>query len=59
MPSAIADLESSIETLEKKMAEPGFFDQDHKQVLKVTEQLSAQQNALEQLFERWEELESL
>ncbi len=41
------------------MAESGFFDQDHQQIALVTEQLSMKQNQLEQLFERWEELESL
>ncbi len=59
MPEAIAKLEASIENLEQQMAEPGFFDQDHQQVSKVTDQLSAEQEELEKLFGRWEELESL
>ncbi|NRA40673.1 MAG: ATP-binding cassette domain-containing protein [Pseudomonadales bacterium] len=59
MPDMIADKEALIATLEATMAEPGFFEQAHEQVSAITAQLSSEQQALEALYQRWDELEAM
>jgi len=59
LPDAMAKTEAEIASLEEKMAAPGFFEQEHTAISEVTEALSAAQADLEQMFERWDELENM
>lgn len=57
LPETIADLESQIEQLQNKMAQPDFYQQDKSEITKANEQMSDIESKLESAFERWEELE--
>lgn len=54
----IEKTEADITAMETKMAEPGFYDQDPAQVQESLAALTALQDKLEQLYARWEALES-
>ena len=59
LPQEIESLEQSVALLEQRMAEPGFFQQDHSQVTEVTQELANQQQLLEQKYSRWDELDNM
>lgn len=59
LPAKIAELEQKIEQVQSIMAEPKFYQQDHEKVASVSAELDNYESQLEQLFERWEELEAM
>lgn len=58
LPSKIEVLEQQIQDLEETIAVPGFYEKDALETAKVLSQLESIQEALEQKFARWEELDS-
>ena len=58
LPKKIDELESDIEALTEKMAQPEFYQQDQKVVADTGNQLKELQEQLDQCFVRWEELEA-
>lgn len=54
----IEKTDSEISELETHMAKPGFYDQPQADVQAALQKLSALQETLEGLYERWEEIES-
>lgn len=58
LPSKIEVLEQQIQALEETIAVPGFYEKDALETAKVLSQLESIQEALEQKFARWEELDS-
>ena len=54
----IEKTESEIATIETQMAEPGFYDKDQKLIQESLDKLSGLQTKLEELYARWEALES-
>ena len=57
LPAQIEQLEASVAGLEERISEPDFYGQDHAEVEKILQQLTKEQQALEQAIERWAELE--
>lgn len=57
LPQKIEDLENQIAALENVMSEPDFYQQDHQDVAKATQDLSDLQAQLEHCYERWQELD--
>ena len=57
LPQLIEDLETEIAQLTDTMSQADFYQQDHKEVAKVTDRLAAAEAELEKAFERWGELE--
>ena len=57
LPLRIEALESEITTLQARMSDPDFFRQDPATVASATQALSEHEQALEQAFARWAELE--
>src|SRR5699024_5661040 len=57
LPEEMESLEAKIATLEKEMAEPGFYEQEHAAITQATEQLARLQADLDARFERWAALE--
>jgi ATP-binding cassette subfamily F protein uup len=58
LPGKIEALERQQAELEAKMAEPGFYQADFRDIQQVTDQLSQVQGELETVFNRWAELDS-
>ncbi|MBF0265841.1 MAG: ATP-binding cassette domain-containing protein [Gammaproteobacteria bacterium] len=58
LPEEIQQLEQQQEKLEKEIAAPDFYQQEHTITEKKLSELSSVQEQLEQCFIRWEELES-
>lgn len=58
LPRKIEKLEQQVAELQNTMADPGFYQRSADTVSQTTQQLSALQLELEQLYIRWEELES-
>ena len=58
IPRKIEKLEQQIEALQNQMAEPDFYKKPADEISTVQQQLGALERELEQLFERWEALES-
>jgi len=58
LPQKISDLETNIEELTQKMAQPEFYQQNTSTVAEVGNQLKSLQEELEVCFTRWEELET-
>lgn len=58
LPLNIEKTENKITQLEQKMAADGFFQQSHDKITATTDELSKQQNLLEQYYQRWQELEN-
>lgn len=54
----IEKTEAEIAEIETRIAEPGFYDQDQKLIQDSLEKLSGLQSKLEELYARWEALES-
>jgi ATP-binding cassette subfamily F protein uup len=59
LPAEIDKLEQQIAALEQQTADPAFYQQPHSATAPVLQQLSDAQVKLEQLFERWQELEAI
>ncbi len=59
MPQRLDELETDIETLTQKMAEPNFYQQEASIIAEAGNELKAKQDELETCFARWEELESM
>ena len=58
LPGKIEKLEKQLAQLEQQMSEPGFFQSDHEQVQRVSDELAKVQGQLEVAFNRWDELET-
>jgi len=58
LPGKIEALEKQQAALVAKMAEPGFYQADFKDVQQVTDHLAQVEKELEAVFERWAELDS-
>ena len=58
LPGRIEKLEKQLAQLEQQMSEPGFFQSDHEQVQRVSNELAKVQGQLEVAFNRWDELET-
>ncbi len=60
LPDRIAELEAEQDTLQQKMGDPGFYQQqDAKAVTRATERMEQLNGELEQAYQRWEELAAL
>jgi ATP-binding cassette subfamily F protein uup len=59
LPAEIEELEAAIATLQKTVAEPGFYAQDAVAVRETLERLAESEAELERRVERWGELETL
>jgi len=57
LPGKIEGLEKQQAALVAKMAEPGFYQADFKDIQQVTDQLAQVEKELEAVFERWAELD--
>lgn len=57
MPDEIAKLEKRIQLLHEEMGDPLFYQKTAKHIGEVQQKLKADEERLEQLFERWEFLE--
>jgi ATP-binding cassette subfamily F protein uup len=58
LPGTIERLEKEIEALHALLADPELYRENAARVSDLKEQLSARERELEQVFERWEELEA-
>jgi len=58
LPRKIEKLENSISNLHQAMSDPAFYQQPEQTINDTQQQLTLQETELEQLFERWEELEN-
>ncbi len=59
IPRKIEKLEQQIEALQQQMAEPDFYKQPAEEISEAQQNLASLEKELEQLFERWEALESV
>lgn len=59
LPAEIERLESSVESLEKTIGDPAFYQQDASEVTAKLQELESVQQALEVAMERWMELEAM
>jgi len=59
IPGKIEKLEKQQLHIEKTMSAPGFYESDHEQVQRLSQELAEIQRQLEAIFERWDELEML
>jgi ATP-binding cassette subfamily F protein uup len=59
LPAKIEKLEQAVANLQQDMSSPDFYRQEEKKVSKTQLQLKQKETELEQLYARWEELESL
>ncbi|HFC91921.1 MAG TPA: ATP-binding cassette domain-containing protein [Leucothrix mucor] len=57
LPKEIEQLEEKIAQLQETMAAPNFYQQDHKTVNSVTNELQQIEASLAKKYQRWEELE--
>ena len=57
IPSRIEEIEQQKEELQAQMNQPDFYQQPHAQVTKKITELEQLEDELEQLYERWEELD--
>jgi ATP-binding cassette subfamily F protein uup len=58
LPSKIEKLEAKIAGIHAQFAEPGFFQQNEETIKKAQQNLHSSEKQLEQLYQRWEELEA-
>ena len=58
LPGKIEKLESKIETLHLKISEAGYYQQDAALISSEQQQLQALESELQDLYQRWEELEN-
>jgi ATP-binding cassette subfamily F protein uup len=59
LPTEIESIESSIATMQRAIADSGFYSQDQEIVQTALQELAATEALLEQRVERWSELETL
>ena len=59
LPGTIERLENEIEALHAQLADPALYRESAERVSELKQQLSDRESELEQVFERWEELEAL
>ena len=59
LPAEIESIEASIVDMQQKIADPGFYSQDHEFVQTAVQELAVAEATLEQRVERWSELETL
>ncbi len=59
LPAEIESVEASIADMQQKIADPGFYSQDHVIVQTAVQELADAEAILEQRVERWSELETL
>jgi ATP-binding cassette subfamily F protein uup len=59
MEDRILAAEEEIETLERRIGEPGFYEQEYTEVRKVIDALDGLRGRLENLYARWQELERI
>lgn len=59
LPATVEKLELAIEDVQAQIAASGFYEQDHTEVTKTLQLLQQQEEELEQLMERWVELEEM
>ncbi|MEJ2316717.1 MAG: ATP-binding cassette domain-containing protein [Gammaproteobacteria bacterium] len=59
LPGTIERLENEIEVLHTQLADPELYRDNAERVSDLKQQLSIRESELEQVFERWEELEAL
>ena len=59
LPAKLEKLEAKIDALQAKLADPKFYHRPEAEVNEAKTALAAEEAALEQAFERWEELEAL
>lgn len=59
LPGRIEETEQLVAELEETIAEAGFYEQDHHEVEATLARLGREQETLETLYARWEELDSL
>ncbi len=59
LPELIEALETELETLNNKIVEPDFYQEDDAVVQNTLAELNTKESELEQAFERWEELEAM
>ncbi|MGD2168253.1 MAG: ATP-binding cassette domain-containing protein [Gammaproteobacteria bacterium] len=59
LPARIAELESDLETQQRRISEPDFYSRPHDQVQEVLTQLADMQTELDAAMERWIELEEM
>ncbi len=57
LPGQIESLEQELETLRERVNAPDFYQQDHEDIAATLERLSAMEQELDQLMNRWMELE--
>lgn len=57
LPNLLEQLEQQIEQLQQEVSSPTFFSLDHSYTTEKLQQLAEQEQALEDAFLRWEELE--
>ena len=58
LPAKMEELENNIELVQAETSAPDFYQQDHDIVSKKLSQLEALQTEFDEMFMRWEELES-
>lgn len=59
LPAKIELLENEVERLHTVISGPEFYQQDHQEIEKTTQQLSEKEAALSEALERWMELEEM
>ncbi|KAA0875825.1 ATP-binding cassette domain-containing protein [Nitrincola tapanii] len=59
LPEQLESAEAELARLQALCAEPDFYSTDHAQVAQILAQLEAQEASVEQLMERWLELEAM
>jgi ATP-binding cassette subfamily F protein uup len=59
LPGKIEKLEQRISATQERMAEPDFYQQEANLIAQTGDQLKTMEQELEQLFERWEQLEEM
>jgi ATP-binding cassette subfamily F protein uup len=57
LPAQIETFEGEVESLQKQMADEGFFKQEKATIQKIQQQLSEAEAGLEHCYTRWEQLE--
>jgi len=58
LPAKIDKLERQIAELSEQMCDPDFYNQDDSKVQSVTVELSAKEKLLQEIYDRWDELEA-
>lgn len=58
LPDRIEELETEISAIHEAMAQPSFYDKDHKAIAEEQSRLEKLESELATVFSRWEDLES-